>query len=296
MEHISARIPALVVLVLALVCAQGATAVDEQVPDSLVFERNGDLYRMAIDGSETVRMTNTPVRDELDPAVSPGALSVAFERTTIWRMTLDARNQTRVTSRLGDADPAWSPDGDEFYFTRSSPNSFGDICGSIFRIGADGRGLARVTRGAPDHSHFQPSVSVDGRVAFAVADGCFGGPVGCLYLRVVDRSGRPTSDLRRLGRCHDYVEPSWSPDGSRLAFSSAPGSGGVFVSNRDGSGLRRLTPKRLEAHEPAWSPDGEWIAFAGPTGLHLVRPDGSGLRRAPGTRRGDESPAWLPRR
>jgi len=208
-------------------------------------------------------------------------------------MTLDGKSQTRVTSRLGDTDPAWSPTGDAIHFARYSTNSLGDDCGSIVRVRTDGRGLQRVKRGSPNA--FSPSVSIDGRVAFVEATGCWGSGFG-LSLRVLDRAGRPTGDLRRLRRGPDYWEPSWSPDGTRLTFSSGLGSGGVFVANRDGSGLRRLTPKRMEAHDPAWSPTGEWISFSGSNGLYVVRPDGSGLRHVRRTEPGDQSSDWLPRR
>ena len=289
-----------VLVAVGLVGAPGAVGSEGQVPDSLVFVRKGDLYRVTVDGSETVRMTTTPAWDELNPAVSPSALVVAYVRarrgtsaSTIWTMTLDARNQTRVASRLGDDDPAWSPTGDDIYFARYSTNSVGDDCGSIFRVGTDGRGLRRVKRGSPND--FSPSVSIDGRVAFVESTGCWGSAFS-LYLRVVDRSGRPTGDLRRLRRGPDYWEPRWSPDGTRLTFSSGLGSGGVFVANRDGSGLRRLTPKRMEAHGPVWSPSGEWISFSGSNGLWVVRPDGSALRHVRTTEPGDQSPDWLPRR
>jgi Tol biopolymer transport system component len=53
---------------------------------------------------------------------------------------------------------------------------------------------------------------------------------------------------------------AWSPDGSRIAFSShANGTKGLYVINSDGSG-----PKRLSEREPyalAWSAKGDHIAF-----------------------------------
>jgi hypothetical protein len=46
-------------LLVAPVLAEGATATDGHVPDSLVFVRNGDVYRMFVDGSETAHPTAT---------------------------------------------------------------------------------------------------------------------------------------------------------------------------------------------------------------------------------------------
>ena len=52
--------------------------------------------------------------------------------------------------------------------------------------------------------------------------------------------------------------PSWSPDGARIAATSADG---VFVMNADGTGLRRLTHNTVVDTWPARSPDGKKIAF-----------------------------------
>jgi TolB protein len=53
-----------------------------------------------------------------------------------------------------------------------------------------------------------------------------------------------------------------SPDGSRVAMIlSKDGRPNVYVCNRDGSGLKRLTTD-IEDSSPCWSPDGQWICFA----------------------------------
>ena len=50
--------------------------------------------------------------------------------------------------------------------------------------------------------------------------------------------------------------PAWSPDGTRLAFSSTrDGNPEIYVVNRDGSNLRRLTNHPGIDITPTWSPD-----------------------------------------
>jgi TolB protein len=57
--------------------------------------------------------------------------------------------------------------------------------------------------------------------------------------------------------------PTWSPDGSRIAFrSSRDGDEAIYVMNADGTNETRLTAGRI----PAWSADGSKIAFAQLTG------------------------------
>jgi Tol biopolymer transport system component len=49
--------------------------------------------------------------------------------------------------------------------------------------------------------------------------------------------------------------PSWSPDGTQIAFvSDRAGPGSVYVMNADGTGSKRLTNAPEEDRDPAWSP------------------------------------------
>lgn len=64
-------------------------------------------------------------------------------------------------------------------------------------------------------------------------------------------------DSRTVGVGFD---PSWSPDGSRIAFTTLGPTGGVFVENADGTG-RKQVYLGDGARSPVWSPDGQSIAF-----------------------------------
>jgi TolB protein len=225
----------------------------------------------------------------------------------LWTMRVDGTRRTRLT-RGKDSDPAWSPDGETIFFSRVVEGPYWDPCRSIFRARNDGRGLRQVTRivrgGRPGQSRnfvmapLDAMVSPDGRrLAFTDRGTCETSDT-LPHLEVVSTSGRQTSDLARLpGASVDlgYADPTWSPDGGRVAFARFTWQAGpsVYVADRDGAGVRRVVPRRKVSESPAWSPDGDWIAFAGRGDIYVIRPDGTGLRQLTRTKGIEHSPAWL---
>jgi Tol biopolymer transport system component len=117
--------------------------------------------------------------------------------------------------------------------------------------------------------------------------------------------GADGSGLTQLTRLEGVEgDSSWSPDGSRVAFTRARnperGPFEIWVVNADGSGLARLTRHRGVSLGPAWSPDGRRIVYATerrdqPPGLYVVNSDGSGTQRLRSSRtRGYTDPSWSP--
>ncbi|WP_309088640.1 amidohydrolase family protein [Phenylobacterium sp.] len=94
-------------------------------------------------------------------------------------------------------------------------------------------------------------VSPDGRtIAFAL--------LGDIYVMPI-AGGTPTRIAEGLAW---EVQPRFSPDGRRIAFTSDRGGGdNIWVMNLDGSDKRQVTKEEFRLlNQPTWSPDGRFIA------------------------------------
>jgi len=100
------------------------------------------------------------------------------------------------------------------------------------------------------------------------------------------------------------TEPAWSPDGTKIAFSSArDGNFEVYVMNADGSGQSNLTNNPEPNLSPGanWSPDGTKIAFSSArdnpsqSEVYVMNADGSGQTNLTNVLSiFDGRPAWSP--
>lgn len=108
-----------------------------------------------------------------------------------------------------------------------------------------------------------------------------------------------TGTVRLTNNLASDTDPAWSPDGTKIAFTSdRDGGRAIYVMNEDGSDAKRLTPLTSHSFRPAWSPDGSRIAFAsnrdGNTDVYVMNADGSGEVRLTTDPTVDTDPAWSP--
>ncbi|PYO31891.1 MAG: hypothetical protein DMD32_07320 [Gemmatimonadetes bacterium] len=160
---------------------------------------------------------------------------------------------------------------------------------------ADGSNTVTLARGTG------PSWSPDGtKIAFAAIDyycdyyyyDCYYYPVG---LAVMSADG---SGLVFLTNEASDAQPTWSPDGTRIAFiSSRNGRSGVYVLNAGVPTLLTNTPRAVS--KPAWSPDGTRLAFtcevdSGNSDICVINANGTGFTRLTSDPGQDAGPAWKP--
>ena len=93
--------------------------------------------------------------------------------------------------------------------------------------------------------------------------------------------------------------PSWSPDGTRIAWVvNHDGRNDIIVADIDGSHRAQLTDDAAQDVFPHWSPDGSAIAFSsdrdGDHEIYLMAPDGSEVRQVTHNTWDDLASTWSP--
>jgi TolB protein len=152
-----------------------------------------------------------------------------------------------------------------------------EFAGAVMAVRPDGSRRARVSFGG---LYATPAVSPDGQtIAVALAG-------DAIYL-LLDRFG---NQKLLIGGGNLDGSPAWSPDGTKLAFHRRKTTqygdfGRIFVVNRDGTGLRQLSPDPAPGDfdqvpfdfSPSWSPDGSRVVFGRSGVISIINADGTGL-------------------
>lgn len=143
----------------------------------------------------------------------------------------------------------------------------------------------------PDNDEHDPVWSPAGdRIAFARAE-------AHLDIWVMNADGSEATNLTpgaNDGMGNSGRRPTWSPDGTQIAYEDA---GDIWLMNADGSDKRSLTGTPATTGiegDPVFSPDGEQVAYVRGLDLWVMDADGGNQRPLVSSDKAERSPDWSP--
>ena len=168
----------------------------------------------------------------------------------IFSMRADGTARRRLTNNLlNDTSPTWSPDGSRIAFRSDRAGN-----PEIYVMNADGSGLERLTRRPLGDT--RPSWSPDGtRIVYQrFKTGGQGLDPRTAEIAVMNADGSGVKVL--TNNTIEDLNPSWSPDGKRIAFASqrVGAQFDIYVMSADGSRERRVTRTVANEMTPACQP------------------------------------------
>lgn len=263
-------------------------------------ELGQQLSTIAPDGSGGKQLTNVAA-DSLNANWSPDGQHIVFERdgpdgVGVYIINWDGTGLRAVVSGMFgsksvfNSAPSYTPDGRKIVFDRQT--CFTDNCAGprdhndLWIVNANGSDPHQLTPSildgpSGDLGYDHPEFSPDGKHLAYVLLG--GGDAKAIFVADANGNGAKQVTPWSLGVAG---RADWSPDGSRILFSSNTGTNNVYTVRPDGTGLHQVTHETGTTSDDSltWSPDGKQIMLlrgdpeTGNNMLYVMNANGGDMR------------------
>jgi Tol biopolymer transport system component len=214
-------------------------------------DRSGDseIWIVNADGTGLTRVTNDPQLSDGEAKWSPDGTQFVFTRESrrtgngvIYTMNVDGTNMTKLSDSTEYHEGGrFTPDGSQIIF-----QAFGEAGGICEIYTMDPDGSNKTLLAAPEARLGLGDISPDGS-HLLVFDNCAGPLPQSIYLMKI--GGTHLRQLTDAGCCYQDLPAAWSPDGTRIVFTSNRVEPGfldgtpreVYVMDADGSNVMQIT-------------------------------------------------------
>ena len=244
----------------------------------IAFSMAGSIWKIRVGDDVAHELTSNPTYDS-SPVWSPDGRWIAYTADEGYRsinlMLLDTLTDESTALTRGphlNLDPAWSPDGSRLVYVSTAPGGWFGIHALPLENGVPGDPVRLTEANAYPNSrlyfgiqdiHVQPTLSPDAAEMILLSNRGIPLGSGALWRAPVgpDAMSRATRILREETLYR--TRPQWSPDGTRIVYSSHRGSqfNNLYVLPVNGGEPYQLTFGDWDHFEPRWSPDGGWIVY-----------------------------------
>ena len=244
----------------------------------IAFSMSGSIWKIRTTGGDAHELTADATYDS-SPAWSPDGRWIAYtaddsyENVNLRLLNVATGESAALTSgAFLNLDPVWSSDSDSVLFVSTEPDGWYHLFSLPLENGAPGEPVRLTADNAYPNNrlyfgsqdlHIEPTLSPDGQEMILVSNRGIPLGSGALWRAPVapDAMSKATRILREETLYR--TRPQWSPDGSRIVYSSHRGSqfSNLYVLPVQGGEPYQLTFGEWDHFEPRWSPDGEWIAY-----------------------------------